>query len=295
MRAARATEQVERRVGALLDAIATQLLGAGVAAANDEARDILAALLDVPRFWPTMHRETAIDVAVIEDAIAAAARRAKGAPFAYAVGRSAFRYLTLAVDERVLIPRQETEVLVDLVLEATLQRPGGVAVDIGTGSGAIALALATEGTFDAVLATDISLGAVEVARANVRRLRDDLRCPVEVLHGALLAPVADQRARVIVSNPPYIAFEEDRELPPDVRNWEPPIALYSADNGLATTAALVRHAPDVLEERGVLALEVDTRRASLVAELCSSDSRYADVSVHLDLTGRERFVLARVR
>src|SRR5918995_5977387 len=171
-------------LGTLLAELAAELEGAGVALARDEARDIVAAVLDVPRFWPTTNREALVDATAVDEARHAAAARARGAPFAYAVGRAAFRYLTLAVDGRVLIPRQETEVLVDLVLQARGGGQGTVA-DIGTGSGAIALALATEGTFDAVVATDVSLGALAVAEQNASFLRDDLRAPVEFLRGSL--------------------------------------------------------------------------------------------------------------
>jgi len=276
----------------LLAELTADLAGAGVALARDEARDIVAAVLDVPRFWPSTNREALIDATAIDEARRAATARAKGAPFAYAVGRAAFRHLTLAVDSRVLIPRQETEVLIDLVLE--VERGGrGTVVDVGTGSGAIALALATEGSFDRVIATDVSLDALAVAERNAAFLRDDLRAPVEFLHGSRLAPVADLRVRAVVSNPPYIAFGELDELPPSVRDWEPPVALLSGEQGLATTRAIIREARPVLEPGGLIALEVDTRRASLVAEVLAADGGYRDVSVRLDLTGRERFVLAR--
>ena len=281
-------------LGTLLAELAAGLESAGVALAPDEARDIVAAVLDVPRFWPTTNRDALIDSTAVDEARNAAAARARGAPFAYAVGRAAFRYLTLAVDHRVLIPRQETEVLVDLVLQA--QAGGrGTAIDVGTGSGAIALALATEGTFDRVVGTDISRDALAVAERNAALLRDDLGAPVDFVHGSLLAPVRDVRASVIVSNPPYIAFAELEELPPSVRDWEPPLALISADGGLAATRAIIREAPTVLEVGGLLALEVDSRRASLVAEAVASDGSYGDIAVRLDLTGRERFVLARRR
>ena len=279
-------------LGSLLVELAADLESAGIALAPDEARDIVAAVLDVPRFWPTTHREELIDPSAIREARVAAAARARGAPFAYAVGRAAFRYLTLAVDERVLIPRQETEVLVDLVLKAEDGGQGTV-VDIGTGSGAIALALATEGTFDAVVGTDISLDALAVAEQNAAFHRDELRAPVEFVHGSLLAPVRDRRVQVLVSNPPYIAFSELEELPTSVRDWEPPLALLSGDGGLAATRIIVRDAAAILEPGGLLALEVDTRRASLVAEAVATHGAYRDVAVHLDLTGRERFVLAR--
>ena len=287
-------DQEPRALGVLLAELAAELEGAGVALPRDEARDIVAAVLDVPRFWPIANGDALVDATAVDEARHAATARTRGAPFAYAVGRAAFRHLTLAVDSRVLIPRQETEVLIDLVLDAT--RAGhGTLVDIGTGSGAIALALANEGRFDRIVGTDVSLDALAVAERNATFLRDDLQTPVEFLHGSLLAPVSDLRVQAVVSNPPYIAFAELEELPASVRDWEPPLALLSADQGLATTRAIVRGARDVLESGGLLALEVDTRRASLVAELVASDGEYRDVAVRLDLTGRERFVLARKR
>jgi len=288
----RADATAPASLGALLDELAAGLARAGVPLARDEARDIVAAVLDVPRFWPATHRDALLDATAMDEARTAAARRARGAPFAYAVGRAAFRHLTLAVDARVLIPRQETEVLIDLVL-AEENRGQGSVVDVGTGSGAIALALATEGDFDRVIGTDVSRDALAVARDNAAFYRDELRAPVEFLHGSLLAPVAGLTARVVVSNPPYIAFAEVEELPPSVRDWEPPLALLSGNEGLAATRAIIQAAPLLLEPGGLLALEVDTRRASLVAEAVATNGAYRDVAVHLDLTGRERFVLAR--
>jgi release factor glutamine methyltransferase len=281
-------------LGTLLTELTANLEGAGIALPRDEARDIVAAVLDVPRFWPSTNREALVDATAVEEARQAAAARARGAPFAYAVGRAAFRHLTLAVDERVLIPRQETELLIDLVLEAEHGGRGTIA-DVGTGSGAIALALATEGAFDRVIATDVSRDALDVAERNAAFLRDELRSPVDFLQGSLLAPLGGMRLRAVVSNPPYIAFAELDDLPASVRDWEPPLALLSGDEGLAATRAIVRDAAAVLEPGGLLALEVDTRRASLVAEAVAANGSYRDVAVHLDLTGRERFVLARRR
>ena len=285
-------DEPARSLGGLLSELAAELEGGGVTLARDEARDIVAAVLDVPRSWPVVNRDALVDATAVDEARRAVAARLRGAPFAYAVGRAAFRYLTLAVDPRVLIPRQETEVLVDLVLQAENGGRGTV-VDVGTGSGAIALALATEGQFDRVIATDVSRDALAVAESNAAFLRDDLRAPVDFLHGSRLAPVSELRVQAIVSNPPYIAFGELDELPPSVRDWEPPLALLSGEQGLATTRAIIREAPLVLEPGGLIAFEVDTRRASLVAEALAADGSFREVSVHLDLTGRERFVLAR--
>ncbi len=277
-------------VAALVREMHDELARADIVDAKREAGDIVAAVLDVPRFWALLHEDDVLDAHVIDACRNAAQRRAAGAPFAYAVGRSAFRNLTLHVDERVLIPRQETEMLVDEILA---RERTGLAIDIGTGSGAIALALATEGQFDRVIGTDVSSGAVAVARGNGERLGATLRSPVEWRVGALLAPVDGERARVLASNPPYIAFEEAAALPESVRDWEPPLALYSAQSGMAATAAIVRGAPDVLEPGGLLVMELDSRRASLAAELALASGRFRNVSVRLDLAGRERFLIAR--
>ncbi|HEX3158582.1 MAG TPA: HemK/PrmC family methyltransferase [Gemmatimonadaceae bacterium] len=279
-------------VAELVLALTAVLRSADVAQPRQEARDIVATLLDVPRFWPTANPAAAVDAGLEAAAWRAAKRRAAGAPFAYAVGRAAYRHLTLDVDDRVLIPRQETELLPEIVL-AMVPQGGGLAVDIGTGSGAIALSLATEGRFDRVVATDVSRDALAVAERNVRLLDGALRAPVELRHGAGLAPVRGERARAIVANPPYIAFGELAALPPSVRDWEPAEALSCAGEGMDVTASLVLGAADVLEPGGVLALEVDVRRAALVAELVATHGRYRDVGIRLDLAGRERFVVAR--
>jgi len=274
-----------------------------------EARELIAALLDVPKHWPLLRENKWIGSDTWQRACTAADKRAAGAPLAYAVGRANFRGLTLDVDERVLIPRPETELLVDLVLQRCRLPAGGTVVDVGTGSGAIAIALATEGNFERVIATDISLDALEVARGNAERLG----ARVDFVAGSLLTALdvrcstleAGRRASnlerqtpnvaAIVSNPPYISFSEIEQLPNSVRDWEPAVALLSSHDGMATTAQLVRQAAARLETGGLLALEVDARRASLVAELVSSNNWYRDVSVQLDLAGRERFVLATRR
>jgi release factor glutamine methyltransferase len=280
-------------VGGLLEDLARRLNAGGVAEPFEQAREIVAALYDVPRYWPLTNTAVDVDAGTLERAMLAADKRIQGAPLAYAVGRACFRHLTLDVDERVLIPRPETEVLVDLVLAATRGTPGGVAIDVGTGSGAIAIALGAEGDFSRVYGTDISLGALDVARRNVELCGPMLRAPVELLHGSLLGPVSDVRASVVVSNPPYIALGEAASLPPSVRDWEPAVALYSGADGMIATARLVREAADVLAPGGLLALEVDMRRAGLAAELVSRERRFHAIRVELDLTGRERFVLAR--
>jgi release factor glutamine methyltransferase len=273
-------------VGELVDVIVEKLQGTGIAEADAEARDLVAAIAGENRFWPRLHAGDVAPPAWVERAHEAAKKRASGMPFAYAVGRAAFRHLTLFVNESVLIPRQETEVLVDLVLQRA--RGTGVVADIGTGSGAIALALASEGRFERVIATDIAGDAIAVASRNAR----SLNATVEFRTGDLLGPVAGEQLDVIVSNPPYIAFDEAGDLPASVRNWEPSHALFSANHGLDATRRIVDGAPALLCTGGLLALEVDFRRALQVVELVASGGAFRGVEVCQDLSGRDRFVLA---
>ena len=284
-----------RSVGALVSEMSALLRPSFGDDALREARELIAALHDMPRHWAVVEHAQTLGAHDWARALRAATRRAKGAPMQYAAGQAAFRHLTLDVDERVLIPRPETERLVDIVLERLRDAPGGILVDVGTGSGAIALALASEGRAGQVIGTDISLDALAVARANVVLCAQVLRTPVELRAGSLLGAVPERPLRAVVSNPPYISWDERDALPASVRDWEPAVALYSDGDGMDITARLVRDAGAALERSGLLALEVDVRRASLVAELVATDGAYDQVQVVLDLTGRERFVVARRR
>ena len=217
-------------------------------------------------------------------------RRARGEPLAYAVGSAPFRHLVLRVDARVLIPRPETEIVVDEALRLTAGSPGGVAVDIGTGSGAIALALATEGRFDRVLASDVSADALTLARENYAALATPT--PIDFVLGADFAPLTGVRARVIVANPPYIAYSEAPLLPSSVRDWEPATALFAADGGMARYEVLFRHGMDYLEPDGWLVLEVDSTRAQLTATLAVECS-WQHVQLIRDLSGRDRVLIGQ--
>ncbi len=265
--------------------------------AGREAQLLVAGVLDIAPGEVTGRalRGAPLTPAQVATIRAAAARRGQGEPLAYCVGRAAFRELVLAVDHRVLIPRPETEVVVEEALRVCADRPGGIAVDIGTGSGAIALSLATEGRFDRVIATDVSLDALGVARANAEAVSPET--PVELCAGADLAPVSSLKlhgpgARVIVSNPPYIAYTEAAALPASVRAWEPPVALFADHDGMARYEALVAGAPAVLEPGGWLVLELDATRAARTADLARAHG-YHEVRVVRDLAGRDRVLVAR--
>jgi release factor glutamine methyltransferase len=228
--------------------------------------------------------------AALEDAVR---RRAAGEPQAYATGWANFRGHWLRVDERVLIPRPETEGLVDLVLgwARRAARKGLVAADVGTGSGALAVALALEGggPVARVVALDRSAAAVDVARANVERLA--LASRVRCVLGDLLGPLAGGAVDVVVANPPYIATLELADLEPSVRDFEPLVALDGGPDGLTPTRRLAAAARDALAAGGILALEVDSRRARETASVVR-DAGFVDVVVRNDLFERQRYVTA---
>ena len=237
--------------------------------------------------WLKRESEPAPDV--VKRFWKAVEERKRGVPFAYVVGRAGFRTLELAIDPRALIPRPETEGLVDLVLQRVR---GGLAADIGTGSGCIALALAVEGDFEKIVAVERSPGAAALARENVERLAP--KTPVEIREGNLLGPLVDKGERglyrVIVSNPPYLTAAEFAELDGSVREFEPREALVSGSGGLDATRGIFAGAGALLEQGGLLALEIDERRSDDVRAL---GKEYGwDVAIYNDLFGCPRYALS---
>jgi release factor glutamine methyltransferase len=205
-------------------------------------------------------------------------RRLRREPVAYILGRKGFRHLELAVDPRVLIPRPETEMLVDLALEL---QPGSV-LDVGTGSGAIALAVAAELPGCAVTATDTSAGALEVARANAERL--GLTDRVRFLEGSL---PSDEDFDLVLANLPYVAEVEWASLQPEVTEWEPREALLAGPDGLATIRTLLTNSAS-----GIVALEVGEGQADAVGSMLR-DAGFGEVEVRTDLAKIERVVIGR--
>lgn len=255
----------------------------------NEATALWAAVAGVKpaEVWLLREREPAPDV--VKRFWQAVDERKKGAPFAYAAGRVGFRSLDLLIDPRALIPRPETEGLVDLVLEYGKR---GLVADIGTGSGCIALALAVEGDFDKVVAVERSPAAAALARENVERVAP--KSPVEIREGNLLAPLVDKGERgiyrVIVANPPYLTESEFAELDASVREFEPRAALVSGASGLDATRGIFAGAGALLEHGGLLALEIDERRSDAVRDL---GREYGwNVAIHNDVFGRPRYALS---
>jgi release factor glutamine methyltransferase len=266
------------------------LAGRGFENARLEAELLLAGTLGLKRLDLYLQFDRPLSPAELAAFRSRLRRRARREPLQYIDGTAAFRELLLKVDGRVLIPRPETEELVQAVLDVVRGRQGLEAVDVGTGSGAIALALATEGPFARVVATDLHPEALALARENLDACAPD--APVELRRGDLLEPVRGERFDVVVSNPPYVREDERPALDPQVRDWEPASALFAGDDGLEVIRRLVAEAPGVLKAGGLLAMEVGAAQGPAAAALIREDGRYGAPRVLPDLAGRDRIVLA---
>lgn len=223
-------------------------------------------------------------------------RRLAGEPLQYVLGRWSFRGLDLRVDPRVLIPRPETEVVAEIALTEA-RRTGGLltVADLGTGSGALALALAAELPAAEVWATDASPAALAVARANLAAIGPSAASRVRFAEGmwyeALPARLRG-RLRVIVSNPPYVTEAEFAALPAEVRDHEPTGALVAGPTGRESLEHLVAGGLDWLEPGGALVLELAPDQAGPLSAAAGA-AGYEGVAVHRDLAGRERVLVAR--
>ena len=272
-------------LGNLIADAGAMLAAARILEPRREALRLWADLVEGSPVDAILGRRAPVSSEQVSGFLAAVERRAGGEPLAYVSGRAGFRRLTLGVDRRVLIPRPETEGLVELVLR---HAPRGIVADVCTGSGCIGLSLVDEGHYDRVLGVDLSGDALAVAAGNVRRTG----LPVGLVQGDLTAPLGAASVDVLVANPPYIAPAEYAALDASVLDWEPRIALESGDDGMAATERLLIDGRRVVVPGGWIALELDASRATATASVASACG-WQCVMIHHDLFGRERYLLAQ--
>lgn len=260
---------------------AERLTDAGCETPRVDAELLLAHVLESTRSGVLAEGERLLDGAQAAELAGLVQRRSAREPLAYVLGEWGFRGLVLDVDARVLVPRPETEI----VVERCLARLDGLAaprvLDVGTGSGAIALAIADEHPGARVTGIDVSPDALAVARGNAARSG----LAVDLVEHDLFAGLPEGPWSLVVSNPPYVGAADIDALPSEVRDWEPRVALVAED----ATEAVARGAVAVLEPGGALVLEVADDDAARVTGLLGRLG-YEEVAVTADLTGRERVV-----
>jgi len=218
-------------------------------------------------------------------------RRAQSEPVAYLIGEREFYSLTFQLTRDVLIPRPDTEVLVMELIERARNFPSPKILDLGTGSGCIAVTAAVNLPQAAVTVVDVSPAALEVARSNAMRHKVDSR--MEFFEGDLFGPVSDgSRFDFIVSNPPYIPSGELAELQVDVRKHEPQLALDGGPDGLDIIRRIVADLPRFLTESGTFLVEIDPPQSAAVQTMLSETGHFEKISTVKDLAGEQRVVIA---
>jgi release factor glutamine methyltransferase len=272
---------------------ARRLAEAGVESPRVDAELLLAHVLGVPRT-----RLVTLDD-VPDDGVARFAalldQRADRVPLQHLTGRAAFRHLELAVGPGVFVPRPETELLAGWVLERIAGTVEPVVVDLGAGSGALALAIAHEHPGARVIAVEHDPGAIEWTRHNAAARASAGDTPIEVLAGDMTDPALlrdlDGSVDVVVSNPPYVP--DGARVPQEVADHDPPLALWGGPDGLDVVRGLLRTAARLLPPGGALGLEHADQQGEALPALVRGAGGWTDVADHADLAGRPRFTTAR--
>jgi len=282
----------DRTVSALLQRAVAILETAGLETARQDAEWLLASLLGVERVALYLDPGRRLSAPRVARYLATVERRAAREPLQYLLGWEDFHGVRLSVTPDVLVPRPETEGLVEWALEVLGGRPDPAVADLGTGSGAIACAIAAARPDAEVLAVEVSAGALAVASRNVRQL--GLASRVRLLAGDLFAPLGSLSASLdlVVSNPPYLPSAVIPLLPPEVSRHEPRAALDGGPDGMAVIRRIVADAPRVLKAGGWLLMEIGEEQAGPLASLMAAEG-FTGIRARRDANGVERYIGGR--
>ena len=277
-------------VSDLLREMIRRLADNGVYEPEVSAKRILTHITGMERAEMYADDRTLIYEPEINAAKAAIERRISGEPVAYIVGGCEFYNIKLKIDRRVLVPRPETEVLLDEVISRLREQKGKlIAADIGTGSGNIAISIAFNIPGLRIIATDIDAFVLELAMENAEM--NGVADRIEFREGDLFAPLGNEYSKfdAIISNPPYVSEQERNILPVEVRKYEPARALFAGADGLSVIKKIVSQAPRYLKAGGLLALEIGYQQGSAVRDLMTRDFR--EVELLKDLAGTDRVIV----
>jgi release factor glutamine methyltransferase len=258
--------------------------------ARRDAESLLLHLTGKSKTWLLAHLDDDFAGCTAIRYQAVLQRRLSGEPMQYVTGETEFFGLAFRVTPDVLIPRPETEHLVEKTIELVVRFQNPRVVDIGTGSGAIAVALAHRVKDVQITAIDLSEAALGIARGNA--LRNDVETHIRFLQGDLLEPVEEERFDIVVSNPPYVPVSDRDTLSVEVRDHEPALALFAGADGLDVYRRLIPQADRVLTPDGFIALEIGYGQASSIRSLLSN-SGFAHIEFASDLQGIPRVAVAQ--
>ena len=273
------------RIDQLCRELAERFTRAGIECPDYDAALLVEECAAITRTERLLHGDRILPEEVCTKINDLAKRRIAREPLQYLTGKGYFMDLELAVTPAVLIPRPETELLVEWVVQKL--PPNGKMADIGTGSGAIALAVAYERNDAAVTAVDISTDALQIAMKN----RDKYSLPVRMLQSDLFSALKGERFDLVTANLPYVAEDEYLTLEPEVRCHEPKLALTAPEDGFALIRESVRQLPEYLVPGGRAIWELDPAQAPKLAALLEENG-FKEVKIHRDYTDRDRFVSA---
>ena len=276
--------------GELLDILTGEFQKHNMEQSEAEAVAILAELLQCNRVQAKLDRHRKISAEIYEKGLQIMQRRISNEPWQYIFQRAYFRDLELMVTPSVLIPRPETELLVDWCIKYLPQ--GASVLDLGTGSGAIALSLATERRDLRVTACDVSTQALQVAKTNAANCAAS---QVEFIESDLFSNLSGRKFDLIAANLPYVTEEEYTTLSAEVHDYEPKLALTSGDDGLDLIRRAIAEAPQYLNMRGAMILEMSDWQTEIAAELFADSLQWTAIEIIRDYTNRRRFTAARLR
>jgi release factor glutamine methyltransferase len=279
-------------LGELLEWAVTELKAAGVDTPHLDARILLAEAVNLPTKDIYAHPEIIPSSEAIQQFYEWVRRRRHREPLPYIIGKKEFYGLSFEISSSVLIPRPETEVLVETSIRLLKGVPNPTIADIGVGSGAIALSLAYHLKDATIYCTEKSADALKIARRNAARL--NVGHKVHFLEGDLLKPLTGKTFDLIVSNPPYIPTTEIDTLQPEITKYEPRQALDGGPDGLLYYRIIVPQSPNYLKNGGWLAVEVGAGQATEVVSLFQIEG-FKDIHTVADLAGIERVVVGRLK
>ena len=278
----------------ILNQAVEKLRSEGIDRPRTNAELLLEAVLNVPKVELYLNRERILTTAETEKYNLFVRERISGKPLQYIIGSTEFFGIKFKVNEHVLIPRPETETLVEIVIERLKNRSSPRIIDIGTGSGAITVSLAKNMENSTIFATDISADALMVARENAKM--NQVESQIEFLQGDLFEPLKNKKLEGkidgVVSNPPYVSPEEFNRLPKEVRDYEPIVALKTDQEGTLFHRRIIGNSLDFLSKGGILVLEIGQGQAEKVAGIIREYPHFKDLEIKKDLGGIDRVVVA---